>query len=215
MKSRSGWVLGTLIALCLPAASRAAPADALDELAVVLAMIHQDPPAQALDRFRPGLYEKLAAIEADPRRPRIARVRALAFMAREDGARALPRVLAVAGDPEASGRLRIAAAWTLGHPLKRFPQAVDALAGLLQDPDPGLRAEAVRSLSLVGTPRALELLEARRLVERHVVVRRALRAAAARAQGLPLEALPREGRPRAPVLRHHFDLRVPAGKEVR
>lgn len=215
MKSRSGWVLGTLIALCLPAAGRAAPADALDELAVVLAMIHQDPPPQALDRFRPGLYEKLAAIEADPRRPRIARVRALAFMAREDGARALPRVLAVAGDSEASGRLRIAAAWTLGHPLKTFPEAVDALAGLLQDPDPGLRAEAVRSLSLVGTPRALQVLEARRLVERHVVVRRALRAAAARAQGIPLEALPREGRPREPVLRRRSDLAVSAGKEVR
>jgi len=186
------------------AASTPAPSLApIDRLAVALLGVHADPAPEALEAFRPGLYEKLARIESDTSRPRLARIRALGAMAREDQVRALPRVLELAANREAPIRLRLAAAWTLGHPLAGRPEAIPALEGLLADRDPGLRERAVLSLAKIGTPRALELLEAQRLVERHVIVRTALRELAAKQRGLPVEALRREGHTLSPRIRPH------------
>ncbi|MDF1565849.1 MAG: HEAT repeat domain-containing protein [Deltaproteobacteria bacterium] len=189
------------------------PGLTLDGLTIVLSMNHEDPSPADLEPFRPGLYEKLATIESDLSRPRIARIRALAAMAREDGDRTMPRVAALIDDPTAAPRLRIAAGWTLGNPLARHPEAVSTLQRLLKDRDPGLRERAVLSLSLVGTPEALKVLEQHRLVERNVVVRTALREAAAEARGLKVEQLPREGAARPAALLHR-DLEATVGAEV-
>ncbi len=205
MKVLANLLIATIVtvgAVVAPAGAKAqATKPTLDGLAVVLAANHADPPAEALEVFRPGLYEKLAIIEADQKRPRISRIRALAAMAREDGDRTAPRVIALIDDPRAAPRLRLAAGWTLGNPLAHHPVAVPALGRLLSDPDAGLRERAVLSLARIGTVPALEVLEQHRIIERNVIVRTALREAAAKQRGVAPEALPREGVDRTPVLR--------------
>lgn len=163
-------------------------------LIVVLSDIHGDPSPEVLARFGSGLPTALRDVILDDGAPRLARIRALAALAREDAPAAFELATRFARDGEAPIRLRLAAVWTLGRRLAARPGVVDVLSDVLSDPDPGLRAASVRALARVATPRAEAVLTAQRLAERDAVVRKALREAEARRLGRTPEALPQIGR---------------------
>ncbi|MFW5878657.1 MAG: HEAT repeat domain-containing protein, partial [Myxococcota bacterium] len=152
----------------------------------------QAPSDVVLDAFEPGLLDSLLALMDDQSLPRLVRLRALHALGRyPDQAPAFERLRHIALDVEGDPRMRLAAVGTLGHRLAGHPETVEILGRVLRDPDPGVRARAVRLLSHVGGERAQELLARHRVVEMHVVVRKALRAALESRLGGPL---PPEGR---------------------
>lgn len=181
-----------VFALALPGGAAASEFEHDPALISALSGFGEIPPDEHLDRFEPGLMDRLIAVIEDDDVPRLARLRAITALARypaED--RAFEFLSAKATDHAEHAQARLAAIGALGVGHSERPETLEVLRSVLEDEDPGLRARAVQAVSHVGGERAHEVLARHRMVERHIVVRRALRGAMESTLERPL---PPEGR---------------------
>lgn len=144
-------------------------------LLMKLSLFDRDPRPDELERFEPGLNAKLAAIAEDENVLMLGRRRAIAALGDVGSEEAFSLVASLSRDTQLHDRLRMAALWTIGHRFDDHEGREEILRDALSEEEHGLRLEAVRSLAAIGSDRALELIEAHRMVERHVTVRAMLR----------------------------------------
>jgi HEAT repeat protein len=80
--------------------------------------------------------------------------RAMAYLIRYYGARALEALVEASYSPNVRVRYRVA--WALGHTLD--PRAFEPLVRLVEDPDPAVRYDSTLGLGILGDPRVIEVL---------------------------------------------------------
>ena len=157
------YIIGTgLLAFLLGApAGYAAPADHPERLLLLLNLIDQVPDrAQLVEAGADDAGAALERVARDAALPRYPRARAAGLLALFEHPEARARSAALVDDAAVKDReVRIQALAALVH--LEGPRAFARLSSLSRDPDPELRAAALRNLGRVEHPEKQALLHAR------------------------------------------------------
>jgi HEAT repeat protein len=134
----------TLAVAALAAPATASAAEVSPGLRAWLAAPCGGPSAAALAAMGPQAVDALRAVVADRRERRYARHRAVGFLSRLGGPRALATLLALRSDPDVEVRRSVTVALATGLGVRHPDAARAALAPLTRDPNASVRALARR-----------------------------------------------------------------------